>query len=343
LIKAESAEANRKKIRFAEVWKGIKRIKVGPFLALVILCIALSMLSPAFRTWDNAQNILLQTSIIAIIAIGQTFVIMTGGIDLSVGSIVGLVGVLTAGMMSTDPSVGGLGMDPWLASLFGISVGAFIGYMNGLAIAKGGMPPFIVTLGTMGIARGLAYVYTQGMTISNLPDSFTSIAVSKFLGVSMLVWIMIVIFILSWLLLTKTRFGIYVLSTGGNETATLMSGVRVDRVKIAVYTLCGLLSGIAGVLLTSRLQSGIGTNGSGYELDAIAGAVIGGTSLTGGVGTVGGTLVGVLIMSCVRSGLTLLNINLFWHQVVIGLIIIVAVYLDVMRRKYANHRKTKHD
>lgn len=313
--------------------------QTGALIALILLAVILSILSPPFRSWENLQEIVMQASIIAVIAAGQTFVIMTGGIDLSVGSVVGLVSVLSALVMSTDTSVGGMGHSTVWAVLVGLCAGGLVGLFNGVLVAKVKMPPFIVTLGTMGVARGLAYVLAQGQTIDSLPDPFTNVALNKFIGVSWLTWIMLIVYILCGFLLAQSRFGKYTLATGGNETATMLSGIRTDRIKILVYTLCGVLAAVAGLLLTSRLESGIGTNGDGYELDAIAGVVIGGTSLSGGTGSITGTLIGVLIMETVRSGLTLLNVNQFWHQVVIGLIILIAVFTDILRQRLAKHGK----
>lgn len=313
--------------------------QIGALIALILLVIALSIASAPFRSWSNIQEIVMQASIIAVIAAGQTFVIMTGGIDLSVGSTVGLVGVLSALVMSSDTSVGGMGHSMWLAIFVGLVAGGLVGLFNGVLVAKVKMPPFIVTLGTMSVARGLAYVLAQGQTIDGLPNVFTNVAMNQFLGISWLTWIMIVVFVICGFLIAQTRFGKYTLATGGNETATVLSGIRSDRIKILVYTLCGVLSAIAGLMLASRLQSGIGTNGNGYELDAIAGVVIGGTSLTGGTGSITGTLIGVLIMETVQAGLVLLNVNQFWDQVVMGFIILIAVYTDILRQRIAKNRK----
>nr|WP_268251799.1 ABC transporter permease [Alicyclobacillus mali (ex Roth et al. 2021)] len=319
-------------------WLNTRLNQTGALVALVILAGALSLASPAFRTWGNIQDIVIQASIVAIMAAGQTFVIGTGGIDLSVGSIVGLSGVISALLMSTDKAVGGMGHGVVVAVLAGLGVGAVVGLFNGFAIAKLGMAPFIVTLGTMEMVRGLAYVLTQGETIDALPTSFDNLATNTFLGVSDLIWITIGVYVVSWVLISRTLFGKYTLSIGGNEFATRLSGVRVDRVIIGVYVLSGVLSALAGILLDARLQSGISTNGDGYELDTIAGVVIGGTSLSGGSASMFGSLVGVLIMSCVRDGLTLLNVNTYWSDVVMGLIIVLAVLTDILRKRIAVQR-----
>ncbi|WP_159437293.1 ABC transporter permease [Alicyclobacillus vulcanalis] len=319
-------------------WLSARLNQTGALLALILLAGALSLASPAFRTWGNIQDIVVQASIVAIMAAGQTFVIGTGGIDLSVGSIVGLSGVISAMLMSTDKAVGGMGHGVIVAVLAGLGVGAVVGLFNGLAVAKLGMAPFIVTLGTMEMVRGLAYVLTQGETIDALPNAFNNLATNTFLGVSDLIWITIGVYVICWILLSRTLFGKYTLSIGGNEFATRLSGVRVDRVIVGVYVLSGVLSALAGILLDARLQSGISTNGDGYELDTIAGVVIGGTSLSGGSASMFGSLVGVLIMSCVRDGLTLLNVNTYWSDVVMGLIIVLAVLTDILRKRLSVKR-----
>ncbi len=258
----------------------------------------------------------------------MTFVILTGGIDLSVGSILALTGAVTAGMMSG-------GMDPILAMLLGVLLGVLLGAINGLIIAKGKVAPFIATLATMTIFRGLTLVYTEGRPISGLGDSFTFQMLGKgyILGIPVPVVTMAISFAVLYFILKKTTFGRRVYAVGGNEEASRLSGINVDRIKIYVYSLAGGLTAIAALILTSRLNSAQPTAGNMFELDAIAAVVLGGTSLTGGRGWIVGTLVGALIIGVLNNGLNLIGVSSFFQQVVKGAVILIAVLLD--RKKTA--------
>ncbi|WHX40330.1 ribose ABC transporter permease [Mesobacillus sp. AQ2] len=302
--------------------------KLGPLIGLFLIAIILSVMSADFLTVNNIFNVLRQVSINALIAFGMTFVILTGGIDLSVGSILALSSALTAGMLAG-------GTDPILALLIGLMAGAAMGAINGLIITKGKVAPFIATLATMTIYRGFTLVYTEGRPITGLSDavSFQMLGKGYFLGIPFPVITMLITYAILYFLLKKTTFGRGVYAIGGNEEASLLSGLRVDRIKIGVYSLTGLLAALAGTTLTSRLNSAQPTAGVSYELDAIAAVVLGGTSLSGGRGWIFGTLVGALIIGVLNNGLNLLNVSSFYQQVVKGGVILLAVLLD--RKKAA--------
>lgn len=297
--------------------------KSGALIGLIFLIAVLSILSPNFLTVNNILNVLRQVSINALIAFGMTFVILTGGIDLSVGSILALAGALTGGLLAG-------GMDPLLAVLLGILIGFALGAINGIIITKGKVAPFIATLATMTIYRGLTLVYTDGRPITGFTEStfFNSIGRGYVLGIPIPVIIMIIIFIIAYFILRKTTFGKSVYAIGGNEEATRLSGIKVDRIKIIVYSISGALAALAGIILTSRLNSAQPTAGTSYELDAIAAVVLGGTSLSGGKGRIFGTLVGALIIGVLNNGLNLLDVSSFYQQVVKGGVILLAVLLD---------------
>lgn len=302
--------------------------KLGPLFGLLLIVIVLSIVSPSFLDMGNILNILRQVSINALIAFGMTFVILTGGIDLSVGSMLALGAALTAGAMTS-------GIDPILAILIGLLAGAAMGAFNGLIITKGRVAPFIATLATMTIFRGLTLVYTDGRPITGLSDSFTFQMIGKgyILGIPFPVVTMFLAFAVLWFILKRTTFGRGVYSIGGNEEASHLAGLKVDRIKVGVYTLTGMLSVLAGIILTSRLNSAQPTAGTAYELDAIAAVVLGGTSLTGGRGWIVGTIIGALIIGVLNNGLNLMNVSSFYQQVVKGGVILLAVLLD--RKKSA--------
>lgn len=298
----------------------------GTLAGLLVLCLSLWALTPHFLTVSNLLNVAEQTAIIAVIAAGMTFVIVTAGIDLSVGSVLAFSGVTMASLLQKGAPVAA-------ALAVGIGVGFFCGALNGLLITIGRLPPFIATLGMMSVARGAALLFTEGRPISGFSDSFRYLATGKPLGVPMPVIVMLAVFFAAHFLLTKTKLGRYTYAIGGNEEATILSGVNVRLYKALIYGICGGLSGLAAILLTARLNSAQPIAGMMYELDAIAATVIGGTSLMGGEGNVFGTLIGALIIGVLRNGLTLLNISSFAQQIIIGLVIIVAVLLDMALKK----------
>lgn len=297
--------------------------KLGPFLGLILIVIVLGLLNSEFFALSNILNLLRQISINALLAFGMTFVILTGGIDLSVGSMLALAGALTAGMMAS-------GLPPLLAIFLGLIAGAVMGGINGFAVSKGKVAPFIATLATMTIFRGLTLVYTGGRPISGFTDStfFELMGRGYFFGIPIPVLWMAFAYIVLYLVLKKTTFGRRTYAIGGNEEAAVLSGVSANRIKIYVYTLAGVLSALAGIILTSRLDSAQPQAGEGYELDAIAAVVLGGTSLSGGRGWIFGTLIGALIIGVLNNGLNLLNVSAFYQQVVKGCVILLAVLLD---------------
>lgn len=302
--------------------------KLGPLLGLLLIIIIISFMSPSFLTATNIFNVLRQVSISALIAFGMTFVILTGGIDLSVGSTLALTGAISAGLLAG-------GMDPFLAMLIGLLLGAVLGAVNGIIIAKGKVAPFIATLATMTIYRGLTLVYTDGKPVSGLGDSlaFQMFGKGYFLGIPVPVLTMLLAFLVLYFILRKTTFGRRVYAIGGNEEASRLSGINVDRITIAVYSLTGMLAALSALILTSRLNSAQPTAGQSYELDAIAAVVLGGTSLTGGRGWIFGTLVGALIIGVLNNGLNLIGVSSFFQQVVKGVVILIAVLID--RKKTA--------
>ena len=294
----------------------------GIFVVFIIISLILSFISPQFLTVSNWTIIITQASINALLAFGVTFVIITGGIDLSLGSMVAVTGV-TAAMLAHPDTF------PVVLPIFaGLLAGLLMGVFNGFIITKSKIAPFIVTLGTMTIGRGLALIMSKGRPISNLSDSFNFIGGGDVFGIPFPIIVLAIIFTICSITLKKTLLGRYIYAVGGNEQAARASGINVNQVKMAVYSISGLLAGLAGVLLTSRITTGQPNAGAGFELDAIAAAVIGGTSTSGGTGTITGTLVGVLLIGVINNGLDLLNVSSYYQQVVMGAIIIGAVVLD---------------
>jgi ribose transport system permease protein len=298
----------------------------GTAFGLLALCIVLWILTPHFLTVSNLLNIAEQTAIIAIIAAGMTFVIITAGIDLSVGSVLAISGVVMASLLQT-------GVPAPIAITAGIIIGFLCGVLNGLLITLGRLPPFIATLGMMSVARGAALLFTEGRPISGFSDAFRFLSTGKLARIPMPVVMMLAVYLIAYFVLTKTRLGRYTYAIGGNEEATVLSGVNVKLYKTLIYGICGGLSGLAAILLTARLNSAQPIAGMMYELDAIAATVIGGTSLMGGEGNVFGAMIGALIIGVLRNGLNLLSISSFTQQIVIGLVIILAVLLDMALKK----------
>ncbi|MBM7646643.1 ribose transport system permease protein [Scopulibacillus daqui] len=302
--------------------------KLGPVIGLIIIVIILSILSPSFLAMDNIFNVLRQVSINALIAFGMTLVILTGGIDLSVGSILALGSAVTAKMLAD-------GMDPILSVLLGLIAGGVMGAVNGLIVTKGKVAPFIATLATMTIFRGLTLVYTDGKPLTGLSNSFSFQLIGKgyFWYIPFPVIWMFIAFVILLFILKKTTIGRGIYAVGGNEEASILSGVKVNRIKVFVYTVTGILSAFAGIILTSRLNSADPNAGMSYELDAIAAVVIGGTSLSGGRGWIFGTFIGSLIIGVLNNGLNLLDVSPFFQQVVKGVVILIAVLLDRRDKK----------
>jgi len=300
-------------------------IEQKSLIALIVLIFIVSFMNEYFFTVDNLLNILRQTSVIAILAAGMTLVILTAGIDLSVGSTLALCGAFAASMISMEIPV-------LIAVPVSLAGGAALGSLAGVIIAKGKVQAFIATLVTMTLLRGVTMVYTDGRPIStgftDVADSFAWFGTGYLLSIPVPVWLMVGVFAGIWYLLNHTRFGRYIYALGGNESATLLSGINVDRIKIAVYSICGLLSALAGIIITSRLSSAQPTAGMGYELDAIAAVVLGGTSLAGGKGRIMGTLIGALIIGVLNNALNLLDVSSYYQMIVKAAVILLAVLVD---------------
>jgi ribose transport system permease protein len=301
-------------------------------IALVLLVLVMSLLSDRFLTSENGLNILRQISVNLCISIGMTLVIVAGGIDLSVGAVLALSGAVAADLLKNGVVVSQLAVELQFtvfgAIVAGLLVGAAAGCFNGLAITRFRLPPFVATLGMFSIARGLTMLWTGGFPITGLGPGFGFLGTEVFLGIPMPVWISGALVGIFLVLSRKTRFGRYVYAVGGNERAAHLSGLPVARIKIAVYTFGGLLAGAAGLIVTARLDSAQPNAGLGYELDSIAAVVIGGTSLSGGRGSVLGTVLGCLIIGVLNNGLFLLDVSPFWQQVVKGFVILAAVAID---------------
>lgn len=297
-----------------------------PFIGFAILFLLMSGLNDSFLTVNNLTNVARQVSINAIIAVGMTCAILTGGIDLSVGPVMALSGSIAAGLM-----LGGIPIP--LAMVAALVIGALFGLANGAFIAYLRMPPIIVTLASMGIARGLALLYTGGYPISGLPDMFSFFGRGSVLGIQVPVLIMVGVYILAYLMLNHLPFGRYVYAIGGNEEAARLSGIRVPRYKVLVYVVSGTTAALAGLVLTSRLMSGQPNAGEGFELDAIAAVVLGGAAISGGRGAIIGTLVGAMMLGVLNNGLNLMSVSPYIQNVVKGGIILAAIYLSSSRRK----------
>ncbi|MGI5848669.1 MAG: ABC transporter permease [Christensenellales bacterium] len=323
-MKTDVKKMEIKKVSRAEIYK-----KYGLVAFLVIIIIALSIVKPNFATYNNIMNVLRQISINGLLAIGMTYVILLAGIDLSLGSIVGFAGIVTAILAKNHE------MTIVVPIVVGILAGGVIGLINGLLISYVRVPAFIQTLGMLSIARGLTYVMSNAKPVNGLSKDFLAMGSGYWFGVPIPVIILIIVFAIMLFILYKTKFGRYVYAIGGNEDAALVSGLKVRPLKVVVYAISGLLAGLAGVVLTSRVSAGLAVSGEGYELDAVAAAVIGGTSLMGGEGSLWGTALGFLLIGILNNGLDLLNVSSYYQLIVKGAIIILSVVLDVQTKKEA--------
>lgn len=302
--------------------------KTGILWVMVVLVLIMSIISPTFFTSRNLINVAKQASITSVIGVGMTFVLITGGIDLSVGSVMALSGTLAASVAVADKNM------PILAVIFvGAALGTLCGLINGIGVSYIGFPPFIMTLGMMTIARGIPLVYTNGTPIFGLSDAFNALANSRILGIPTLVYYMVVISIIGYVILSKTVLGRQIYGIGGNEEAARLSGVPVARLKMLVYVFSGFLAGIAGILICSRITSGNGTVAEGYEMNAISAAVIGGVSMTGGSGSVLGMVVGAMILTIIQNSFDIMGVNSFYQDIIKGIIILLAVFLDLRGKK----------
>ncbi len=316
---SETTAANAAFIRVFKQYGGI-------FLSLVALCVIFSFMNGRFMSVANFLNVLQQVAVIAIAAFGMTWVILLGEIDLSIGSIIAVAGMVAAQCFAV-----GLGFAPTF--VITLLSGAMLGLANGVLTAKFRLPSFIVTVATMGIYRGLVSLPTNGAPAMITEPTWTAIGTQSFIGVPIVIWFVAVLFLFNHILLSKTRFGRRAYLTGGNREAALYSGIKVDRLKIAIFMISGVMAAISGVLLSSRLFSAQTNAGMSYELDAIAAAVLGGTSLAGGVGTMIGTMIGALIIGVLNNGMNMMSVPYFYQLIVKGAVILVAVWLDVRSKQ----------
>lgn len=300
-----------------------------PIIVLIALCIGMSLLSPMFLKTANLINVLQQVTVNALIALGMTVVIFTGGVDLSVGSVLAVCGIVMGKLMVE------MGINPVIAVIVALIIGALCGAFNGILVAQFHLQPMIATLGTMQIMRGLALTLGNGKTISGYSDGFRMIGSGTIPGtkIPLQVLFMIILYIFIFYIMKYRKSGRYIYSIGGNEEATHLSGINVVKYKVLAYTICGTMAAVASVILVSKLNSAQSIAGEGYELDAIASAVIGGASLLGGFGNVWGTLLGAIIIGVIRNGLNLMNVSSYLQQLIIGIIIIVAVLFDAFRNR----------
>jgi ribose transport system permease protein len=316
---------NTKRLREGPTFKVISNNLI--FVALILLCVILSILSDRFLTLTNFMNIIVQSTTTGLVTVGMTYVILTGGIDLSVGSVLAIASAIGASVIKTGSPI-------WLGILAMLLVGTLFGLFQGLLISKLKMPAFIVTLGGMTIARGLTMVFLQGKTIAGLSSRFQFIGNGFIAGaVPVPVILMIVVFLVAFYVLRFTSFGRGLYAIGGNREAAKLSGLNTDRIETTAFAFCGFAAGLGGVVLTARLGTAIPTAGNGLELDAIGAVVIGGASLAGGRGTIFGTLIGVLILGVLNNGLNLLNVDPFFKGVVQGAVILTAVFIDTLRKR----------
>lgn len=311
--------------------------KLQPLIALAVMVVVLSVMSDRFLTFINGRNILLQISVNLCLSIGMTLVILTGGIDLSVGAILAFAGAVAAGLLKNGLALKALGVvlqfTPFGAVVAGIAVGLALGLFNGIAITRFRLPPFVATLGMLSIGRGLTMLWTGGFPITDLGPQFGFIGAGFWLGVPMAVWISAVLVAAFYVVTRHTTLGRYIYAVGGSEKASAFSGINVNRIKLWVYALGGALAAVAGLVVTARLDAADPKAGLGYELDSIAAVVIGGTSLSGGRGSIFGTVLGCLIIGVLNNGLFLLDVSPFWQQVIKGFVILAAVAADKMGAK----------
>ncbi|WLS93005.1 ABC transporter permease [Gilliamella apis] len=311
---------------FKESFFKVFRQYGGIVIGLIALFILFSFMNSNFLTSTNIMNIVLQVSIIAITAFGMTYVLLLGDIDLSVGSTIALTGTLAALALLW-------GLPFYLAIVIALLLSIAVGFINGSLTALAGIPSFIVTVATMGIFRGIAYIITDGKPEMIMDDVFLELGNGDIFSIPNPIWVLLILLLVNHFILSKTTFGRKIYITGGNKEAAVYSGINVKKLKIQVFMITALMAGISGLLLASRLYSGQPSTAQGYELDAIASAVLGGTSLNGGHGTIIGTMIGALIIGVINNGMNLMNIPYFYQLVVKGLVILLAVYIDVRNKK----------
>lgn len=312
-------------------------VKFQSLIALILLCVGIALMSDKFLTIDNTWNVMRQISVNICISVGMTLIVLTAGIDLSVGSILALCGAVTAGLLKFGVELPSqdlfIGFTILGAIIVGLLLGIILGAFNGYTITKFKVPPFVATLAMLTIARGLTMLWTKGFPISNLGSNFAYIGTGWFLGIPLPVWISGVVVLVAVIITKKTALGRYIYAIGGNENASRLSGININKVKLIVYSIAGALAAVGGIMVTSRLDSAQPNAGISYELDSIAAVVIGGTSLSGGRGSIMGTVLGAIIIGVLNNGLVLLNVSPFWQQVVKGFVILLAVIIDKANSK----------
>lgn len=301
-------------------------LSYGIYIAFVLICIAFAVLSPEFFALSNIHNILIQASAIAIVAIGQTLVILTGGIDISVGRLMGMCGILIGVFASRGAGLVSV-------AIIGVLCGVIVGAVNGYLIGYVRIPAFIATLGTQGICYGISLIISQGMPFSSFPQGFDWMGTAKVGGVSFLLLFTVVLYALFWVFSTKTKTGRYIYSIGGNREAVRLSGINTAKYEMIAYVICGLLAGVGGLMMTSRLNFASPSAGENYEMETIAAVVIGGTMMTGGSGSVLKTSIGAVLLYVLKNGLTINDVSPYYQKLVTGAIIILAVFLDTMKHK----------
>jgi len=308
--------------------KKIDMSKMSSLLVFVAICVVLSIMSPHFLTANNLINVATQVTVNALVSVGMTFVIITGGIDLSVGSIIAASAMTMGMLMKSDQPV-------LLAVIAGLAVGTLIGAINGVLVTLGKLPPFIATMGMMNIARAAALIMSGGATLSSFPRDFFWLGIDTIpmTPIPVQVVIMIAIYFLAFYILRYRKMGRYIYAIGGNKEATRLSGINTKKYEFSAYAISGLTASVAGMILAAKLNAAQPTAGEGYELNAVAATVIGGASLSGGVGSIWGTLIGALIIGVIRNGMNLMNADSYWQTGIIGGIIIVAVLVDGLRKK----------
>lgn len=315
--KAAAANGNK--------FKGLYTL-LGLVVFIVVMVVVMAIVSPVFLTSGNIINIIRQVSLNGILAVGLTFVILTGGIDLSVGSLVAVTGVIVGSMLIN-------GYNTWEAVAVGVLISVLFGVFNGVMIAYCSLPPFIATLAGQTIGRGFALVFSDGKPYAVTDKAFLNIGKGSMLGIPIPIWILFIVCVVAAIMLNYTTYGRHVYAFGGNRNATKLSGVKTRFVEMMVYVISALMAGIVGVILAARISSGQPTAGTGYELDAIAAVAIGGTSMSGGIGTLSGTILGFIIIGVLSNSLTLLNVSSFYQQIVKGAIILIAVLMDMRSKR----------
>ena len=326
LIKEKTAEKNSALTQFSKR----NMTQIVTFGVLVLLSIGMSFLNPNFLIPKNLINVILQASVIGVLAVGMSFVIFSGGIDLSVGSVMALCCTVMGDLVVNK------GVPSFFAVLTCFGIGALCGALSGFLISKINMPPFIVTMGAMMLWRGVALEWVDGSGIYGVPRSIGWLGAEYLGAIPFAIILLVLLYLVAWFVFKKTSFGMHAYAIGDNEKAAKLSGIKVDRTKISIYILSGIMCAIAAIIVTGRMNGSTPIVGQGYELEAVAGVAIGGASMSGGVGSIWGTLIGVLIVQVIRNGMNILALSSYYQQIIIGIIIIISVGIDCFRRRKSN-------